>query len=73
MLAQTEEFLHLPQYTEPCGRTTIEAKLCGAPLKLNKLVGVASYNEFKYDRDRFAAWIEDSARRFWRKIDKGVL
>jgi hypothetical protein len=73
MLAQTEEFLHFPNYIEPCGRTVIEAKLCDAPLRLNKLVGVASFKEFKYNRDRFAAWIAGSARRFWRKIDKEVL
>jgi hypothetical protein len=70
MYVQTEEFLHLPNYIEPCGRTTIEAKLCGAPLKLNKLVGAASFKEFKYDRDRFAKWIAGSARRFWLKIEK---
>ena len=70
MYAQTEEFLHLVNYCEPCGRTTIEAKLCNTPLKLNKLVGVASYKEFKYGRDKFAAWIKDSPRRFWRKIEE---
>jgi hypothetical protein len=73
MFAQSEEFLHLPNYIEPCGRTVIEAKLCGAPLKLNKLVGVASFKEFKYDRGRFAAWIGDSARRFWNKVEKEVI
>jgi hypothetical protein len=73
MYVQTEEFLHIPNYCEPCGRTTIEAKLCGAPLKLNKLVGVASFKEFKYDRDRFAKWIAGSSTRFWKAIEKGVL
>jgi len=73
MYAQTEEFLHLPNYCEPCGRTVIEAKLCGVPkLTLNKLVGVASYKEFKYDRDRFTEWIDDSTRRFWREIEEVI-
>jgi len=72
--AQTEAFFHRPQTTEPCGRTCIEAKLCGVPnLILNKLVGVASYPQFKYDRDEFAKWIEGSPKRFWAKIEKEVL
>lgn len=74
MLAQTEQFLHIPNYCEPCGRSTIEAKLCDVPkLTLNKLVGVASYKEFKYDRDRFAEWIADSPRRFWRELEQEVM
>lgn len=74
MYVQTEEFLHLPNYCEPCGRSVIEAKLCGVPkLTLNELVGAASYKEFKYDRDEFAKWIEGSARMFWSKIEKEVL
>ena len=73
MYAQSEEFLHLPLYCEPCGRSTIEAKLCDIPLKLNKLVGVASYKEFKYSRDEFVEWIAGSARRFWRELEKEVL
>ena len=73
MYVQTEEFLHLPNYIEPCGRTTIEAKLCGAPLNLNKLVGVSSYKEFKYSRDKFADWVEGSSTRFWKAIEKEVL
>ena len=74
MLSQTEEFLHIPNYCEPCGRTTIEAKLCDVPkLVLNKLVGVASYKEFKYSRDEFSDWIADSARRFWKQIEGEVL
>ena len=73
MYSQTEQFLHIPNYTEPCGRSAIEAKLCGVPkLTLNKLVGAASYKEFKYDGDRFAKWISGSARRFWDKIEKEV-
>jgi hypothetical protein len=72
MYAQSEEYLHLPNYVEPCGRSTIEAKLCDIPMKLNKLVGVASYPEFKWDRERFAAWIENSAHRFWRKLEQEV-
>ncbi len=70
MYSQSEEYLHLPNYCEPCGRSTIEAKLCGAPLKLNKLVGVESYKEFKYSRDKFAEWIAGSARRFWRRVEE---
>ena len=73
MYSQSEEFLHLPNYVEPCGRSTIEAKLCDIPLKLNKLVGVASYKEFKWDRERFAEWIAGSARRFWRKLEEEVM
>ena len=73
MYSQSEEYIHLPLYCEPCGRSTIEAKLCGTPLKLNKLVGVASYKEFKYSRDEFAEWIAGSARRFWREIETEVL
>jgi hypothetical protein len=74
MYVQSEEFLHLPNYCEPCGRSTIEAKLCDVhKLVLNKLVGVAGYKEFKYDRDKFAKWIARSADRFWSKIEKDVL
>lgn len=73
MYSQSEEYLHLPLYCEPCGRSTIEAKLCDVPMKVNKLVGVASYPEFKWDRDRFAEWIAGSASRFWRKIEKEVM
>ena len=74
MYSQTEAFFHCPQYTAPCERTVIEAKLCGVPkLILNKLVGVASYKEFKYERDDFAKWINESASRFWKEIEKVVL
>jgi glycosyltransferase involved in cell wall biosynthesis len=74
MYSQTEAFFHCPSTVEPCGRSTIEAKLCGVPkLILNKLVGVASYKEFKYDREEFAQWVEDSPKRFWKAIEKEVL
>jgi hypothetical protein len=75
MYVQTEEFLHIPNYCEPCGRSTIEAKLCGVPkLTLNKLVGVASYPQFKKsNRDDFAKWIAGSSTRFWKVIEKEVL
>jgi hypothetical protein len=74
MYVQTEEFLHIPNYCEPCGRTVIEAKLCGVPkLVLNELVGVASYPEFKYDRDEFAKWIGGSARIFWEQVEEVIV
>ena len=74
MYVQSEEFLHLPDYCEPCGRSVIEAKLCGVPkLVLNKLVGVASFKQFKYSRGEFAEWIDDSARRFWCELENEVL
>ena len=72
--AQTEAFFHKPNTVEPCGRTTIEAKLCGVPnLILNNLVGVASYPQFKYERDKFAKWVQGGPKRFWAKIEKEVL
>lgn len=73
MYSQTEAFFHCPSTLEPCGRSTIEAKLCGVPkLILNKLVGVVSYKEFKYERDDFAKWVSKSPQRFWKKIEKEV-
>ena len=74
MYSQTEAFFHCPSTVDPCSRATIEAKLCGVPkLILNKLVGVASYKEFKYDRVEFGRWVEDSPKRFWKEIEKEVM
>jgi hypothetical protein len=72
--SQAQSFIHLPSHVMAAERTVIEAKLCGIPkLILNKLVGVTSYKQFKYDRDDFAAWVGSSANRFWEKIEKEML
>ena len=72
--SQAQSFIHLPSHVMAAERTVIEAKLCGIPkLILNKLVGVTSYKQFKYDRDDFAAWVGNSANRFWEKIEKEML
>ena len=73
MYAQTEAFFHCPNTIDACSRVTIEAKLSGVKkLILNKLIGVSSYKEFKYEREDFAKWIMKSPTRFWEAIEKEV-
>ena len=74
MYAQTEAFFHCPNTIDACSRATIEAKLSGVKrLILNKLIGVASYKEFRYERAEFANWIDGSPKRFWEAIQKEVM
>ena len=73
--SQAEAVIHLPNNVMACERAIIEAKLCKVPsLILNKLVGVVSYPEFKrLDYSDFVEWTGNSAKRFWKKIEKEML
>lgn len=72
--SQAEAMISLPNGVLACERCIIEGKLCGIPkIILNKLVGVSSYKQFKWDREDFAKWIEGSPKRFWKEIEKEVL
>jgi len=73
LLSTTEAFIHIPETPQPCERTVVEAKLSGVPkLILNPLVGATSYKQFRYDRDRFAKWISQSPKNFWKKNEKVI-
>lgn len=73
MYNQSECVIHLPNTVDPFCRVVAEAKLCGAKIIGNKLIGALSYKEFGYDGGDFAKWVSKSPQRFWKKIEKEIL
>jgi len=67
-----EYFVHLPKSPQPCERTAIEAKLCGAKLIINPLVGAASYDWFRRDVETVRKHIRGAPAKFWESIEREV-
>lgn len=63
-LNRAKNFVHLPEWKEPMGRTIIEAALCGCNIISNDNVGACS---FDFDISN-PVNIEDSAEKFWEHI-----
>ena len=64
-----ESFIHLTSSEEACGRTVLEAYLCGCRLIVNERVGVMSY---KWDWKNYDEIKEkvNSQKQFWKLIEK---
>jgi glycosyltransferase involved in cell wall biosynthesis len=63
-LNRARNFVHLPAWKEPMGRTVIEAALCGCKIISNENVGACS---FDFDISQ-PVNIEGSAVAFWQKL-----
>lgn len=72
IFAQAESYIHLPSTCDPFCRTAVEAKLCGAKVITNKLVGATSYPEFRLPYDEFVDWISNSPKNFWTEVSRYV-
>jgi glycosyltransferase involved in cell wall biosynthesis len=62
-------FAHLPRWTEPMGRTVVEAALCGCDLVLNDRVGVTSYEPQEW---REPARVQGNAELFWSDLEDAL-
>jgi glycosyltransferase involved in cell wall biosynthesis len=63
-LNRAKNFVHLPQWKEPMGRTVIEAALCGCNIISNENVGACSFDFDISDPEN----IKNSAINFWEKV-----
>lgn len=62
---RAKNFIHLPNWLEPMGRTIIEAALCGCKIISNENVGATSF-DFDISDPNI---ISKSASMFWDKIE----
>jgi glycosyltransferase involved in cell wall biosynthesis len=68
LLNRAKNFVHLPVWMEPMGRTVVEAALCGCNIISNDNVGALS---FPFDIAN-PEMIKGSARLFWDELLKRV-
>ena len=66
---RAKTFAHLPRWTEPMGRTVVEAALCGCDLVLNDRVGVTSYESQDW---REPARVQTNAELFWSELEDAL-
>lgn len=59
-------FAHLPKWSEPMGRTVVEAALSGCELVLNDRVGVTSYEPQDWQEP---SRVQDNAELFWSDLE----
>ncbi len=64
-LNRAKNFVHLPLWKEPMGRTVVEAALCGCNIISNTNTGASS---FDFDLSN-ASEIEGAAVRFWEQMN----
>jgi len=62
--------IHMPQWMEPCGRSVIEARLCGCKLFLNERIGVATYSWWSHSDSEFREIIKDAPIKLWEEMEK---
>lgn len=62
---RSKNFVHLPKWYEPMGRTVIEAALCGCTIISNDKVGACSF-DFDISNPQN---IKDSAKELWIKLE----
>ena len=65
---RTQHFVHLPEWSEPMGRTVIEALLCGCQVILNERVGAAGWGTTE---DELRA-LPDGATVFWDSVEARI-
>ncbi|WP_290795050.1 glycosyltransferase [Flavihumibacter sp. UBA7668] len=65
---RSKNFVHLPEWNEPMGRTVIEAALCGCNIISNERVGACSF-EFDISNPVNS---KNAAKEFWNKIKSVV-
>lgn len=64
--------LVLPQYREACGRTAIEAALCGCEVVSSETVGVTSFSWWRKGPDAIRAAIKAAPFAFWRDVEEMI-
>lgn len=64
-LNKAKNFVHLPNWKEPMGRTVIEAALCGCNIIFNENVGACSFDFDISDPENS----KNSAREFWEIVN----
>ena len=69
LLNRARNFVHLPVWIEPMGRTVVEAALCGCNILSNDNVGALSFPFDIADPEM----IKGSARSFWNELLKRVM
>jgi glycosyltransferase involved in cell wall biosynthesis len=60
-----EHCIHLPNWTEPAGRSVVEATLCGCKCILNDNVGIKSYPWFTQNIDKLRTALQIQTALFW--------
>ncbi len=65
---RAKNFVHLPNWKEPMGRTIIEAALCGCNIIHNENVGACSFTFDLSDKKNYLY----SAENFWLQIEKKI-
>lgn len=63
-LARAKNFVHLPEWKEPMGRTVIEAALCGCNIISNENVGACSFDFDLSNSENY----KNSSFEFWENI-----
>jgi glycosyltransferase involved in cell wall biosynthesis len=65
---RAENFIHLPRWPEPQGRTVIEAALCGCNLITNENVGATSFEFDLTDGENY----QDVEKEFWDNVKAAI-
>lgn len=65
---RTQHFVHLPEWSEPMGRTVIEALLCGCQVILNNKVGAAGWGTTEEELRA----LPDGATVFWDCVESRI-
>lgn len=67
-----DNYIELPSTPQPFNRTITEAKLSGCKIHTNELMGAASWDWFKQDKEAVAAALRAAPGQFWDATERAI-